>query len=110
LRGALESDRIAVASVFANESGDGIADVFESYLQEITATTGFLQSRSGTNGTIASQIGTMNDRIAAMEARLALKEQRLRRQFTQMETALNEFQIISNFLTTRWQALQQQSQ
>lgn len=107
LREALETDLDAVESIFTNAAEDGIAGLFEDYLQDITSTTGFLQSRGGPAGTINSQIDSLNDRIDAFERRLEVKERRLRRQFTEMEIALNQFQTISNFLVSRFAALQQ---
>jgi len=107
LREALETDRDAVASIFTNATEDGVADLFEEYLQDLTSTTGFLHSRSGANGTISSQIDSFNDRIEAIERRLGWKEERLRRQFTQMEMALNEYQAIGAFLAQRLGTLQE---
>ncbi len=108
LREAMETDRDAVASLFTNAAEDGIADLFEGYLQGVTSVTGFLQSRSGANGTISDQIDTLNDRIDAIEDRLLLREARLRRQFTQMEMMLSEFQSLNAFLLSQFAALQTQ--
>ena len=108
LREALETDRDAVESLFTNPAEDGIADLFESYLQDMTSATGFLQSRSGANGTISDQIDALNDRIDAIEDRLVLKEARLRRQFTQMEMMLSELQSVNAFLLSQFAALQTQ--
>jgi len=106
LREALETDRDAVESLFSNTVEDGIADLFESYLQGMTSATGFLQSRSGANGTISDQIDTLNDRIDAIEDRLVLKEERLRRKFTQMEMMLSELQSLNSFLLSQFATLQ----
>ena len=108
LREALETDRDAVESLFTNPTEDGIADLFESYLQDMTSATGFLQSRSGANGTIRDQIDSLNDRIDAIEDRLVLKEERLRRQFTQMEMMLSELQSVNAFLLSQFAALETQ--
>jgi len=108
LRAALESDRDAVESIFVNAAEDGIADLFETYLQDVTSATGFLQSRAGANGTISSQIDSLNDRIEAMERRLEMKEARLRRQFTQMEVALAQYESLSSFLASRFAAMEQE--
>ena len=108
LREALETDRDAVESLFTNTVEDGIADLFESYLQDMTSVTGFLQARSGANGTISDQIDSMNDRIDAIEDRLVLKEERLRRQFTQMEMMLSELQSLNSFLLSQFATLQTQ--
>lgn len=107
LREALETDRDDVASIFTNAAEDGIGDLFENYLQDLTSTTGFLQSRSRASGTIDGQIDVLNDRIDAIERRLGWKEERLRRQFTQMEMALSQYQAIGAFITSRLAALQQ---
>ena len=108
LREALETDRDDVASIFTNAAEDGIGDLFENYLQDLTSTTGFLQSRSRASGTIDGQIDVLNDRIDAIERRLGWKEERLRRQFTQMEIALSQYQAIGAFITSRLGALQQE--
>jgi len=108
LRAALENDRDAVESVFVNTAEDGIADLFEAYLQDMTSATGFLQSRAGANGSISRQIDLLNDRIDAMERRLEMKEARLRRQFTQMEMALSQYESLSAFLASRFASLEQQ--
>jgi len=108
LREALETDRDAVESLFTNAAADGIADLFESYLQDMTSATGFLQSRSGANGTISDQIDSLNERIDAIEDRLVLKEERLRRKFTQMEMMLSELQSLNSFLLSQFAALQTQ--
>jgi flagellar hook-associated protein 2 len=107
LREALETDSDAVASIFTNAAEDGIADLFEDYLQDLTSATGFLQSRSGPSGTVNGQIDSLNDRIDAIERRLGWKEDRLRRQFTQMEMALSQYQATSAFLTSRLATLQE---
>ncbi len=106
LRDALNADRESVASLFINDSDDGIANIFEEYLRDVTSTTGFLQSRAGANGTIADQIESLNDRIDQLEQRLDQKEERLRRQFTQMEVMLSSFQSTSEFLTMQLAGLQ----
>jgi len=106
LRDALNADRESVASLFINDSEDGIANIFEEYLRDVTSTTGFLQSRAGANGTIADQIESLNDRIDQLEQRLDQKEERLRRQFTQMEVMLSSFQSTSEFLTMQLAGLQ----
>ncbi len=108
LREALQSSRDAVESIFTNTVEDGIADLFESYLQDMTSATGFLRSRCGPNGTISGQIDALNGRIDAMERRLEMKEARLRRQFMQMEMALSQYQSLGEFLATRLALLQQQ--
>jgi flagellar hook-associated protein 2 len=106
LREALETDPDDVASIFTNAAEDGIGDLFEGYLRDLTSTTGFLQSRSEPNGTISDRIDAFNDRIDAIERRLGWKEERLRRQFTQMEIALSQFQAIGAFLAARFATLE----
>ncbi len=91
-RAALAADREAVQAVFANDTGTGIADQYFDYLDEITATTGFLNARARTNGTIDQQIQSHQDRIDRLEQRVAQYEERLRQQFMRLEQLSAQFQ------------------
>jgi flagellar hook-associated protein 2 len=82
---ALQNDRSNVEDLFANDSETGIADLLFDFLDEVTATTGFLNERAKANGTLDSQIQSANDQIDRIEERLLLRETRLRRQFTALE-------------------------
>lgn len=84
-REALQSDRSNVKALFSNDNEDGIADVLFEYLDNITASGGFLNERAKANGTLDQQIQSSNDRIDSIEQRLVLRENRLRRQFTSLE-------------------------
>ena len=91
-REALRTNRANVRDLFANSGKTGIADTFFSYLDEATSTTGYLNERIKSNGSIDQQIKDLNDSIARMEDRLTQKEKRLRAQFTQLETMAAQFQ------------------
>lgn len=91
-RQALRDDRLNVEQIFSNGGGNGIADVLYSFLDEATATTGFLNERAKANGAIDTSIRNLNDQIGRIEDRLAQKEERLRRQFLRLETLSSGFQ------------------
>lgn len=84
-RKALQTDRSAVIDIFANSSENGIADQIFTFLDGATKTTGFLNERARSNGTIDQQIQSTNDQITRLEDRLKQREARLRRQFTSLE-------------------------
>ncbi|MBI4558056.1 MAG: flagellar filament capping protein FliD [Candidatus Hydrogenedentes bacterium] len=91
-RDALADDRLNVESLFTNTGGTGIADLFDDYLDDVASTTGFLNERSRTNGTIDEQIDAYNQRIEQLEDRLETHERRLRAQFTRLEQLSAGFQ------------------
>ncbi|MBM3290331.1 MAG: hypothetical protein FJY92_09285, partial [Candidatus Hydrogenedentes bacterium] len=91
-REALRSNRANVRNLFSNEDGNGIADIFFDFLDEATSTTGYLNERIKSNGSIDQQVQDINDRIDRMEDRIAQKEQRLRAQFRRLETMASQFQ------------------
>ena len=91
-REALRTNRANVRNLFSNDSGTGIADTFFSYLDEATSTTGYLNQRIKSNGSIDQQISDLNDNIARLNDRASQKEKRLRAQFTQLETMASQFQ------------------
>ncbi len=91
-REALREDRNNVEQLFSNEDGTGIADVFYTYLDDMTKATGFLNNRAKANGTIDQQISGINDQVRRLEDRLEQRETRLRRQFTQLETISATYQ------------------
>lgn len=91
-REALRDDRANVRDLFSNSNDTGIADLFYEFLDEATSTTGYLNQRIKSNGSIDTQIQDLNDRIDRMEDRIAAKERRLRAQFTRLETMASQFQ------------------
>lgn len=91
-RESLRTNRANVRDLFANSSKTGIADTFFGFLDEATSTTGYLNQRVKSNGSIDLQIQDLNDSIARMEDRLVDKERRLRAQFTRLETMASQFQ------------------
>lgn len=92
LREALANNRQNVKDLFANTSKTGIGDLLFDYLDEATKTTGFLNERAKSNGTIDRQISSINDQIERMEDRVSQVEARLRRQFTNLEQLSAGFQ------------------
>ncbi len=98
-REALSSDRSSVARLFTNDSKNGIADQLFTYLDDITKTTGFLNDRSKSNGTIDQQISDVNDQIARKQDQVAAYETRLKKQFSQLEQLSSAFQSQSSALS-----------
>lgn len=84
-RDALRSGRTNVQNLFTNAGETGVGDILFEFLEEATKSTGFLNQRSKSNGTIDQQIQSANDQIARIQDRLTQKEERLRRQFTSLE-------------------------
>ena len=84
-REALRSGRTNVQDLFANGNEDGVADLLFKYMDQVTATGGFLNERAKANGTLDRQIRSANDQIERIEERLLMRENRLRRQFTALE-------------------------
>lgn len=84
-KAALLEDRGNVKDLFSNTGGTGVADKLFEYFDDITNFTGFLNSRSKSNGSIDVQIRNINDQIDRLEERVASKEERLRKQFARLE-------------------------
>lgn len=97
-REALRTNRANVRDLFSNSGETGIADLMFDYLDEATSTTGYLNERVKSNGSIDQQIQDINDRIARMEDRIESKERRLRMQFAQLERMASQFQAQGNSL------------
>ena len=98
LREALASDRTNVGQLFVNDAKTGIADLLFEFLDSITNTNGFLNSRAKASGSIDNQIRTLNARIDSAERRVALKEARLRAQFANLELIISTLQSQSGAL------------
>jgi len=84
-KAALLDNRGNVKDLFSNTGGTGVADELFAYLEDITNFSGFLNSRSKSNGSIDVQIRNINDQIDRLEERVASKEERLRKQFSRLE-------------------------
>lgn len=91
-REALRTNRGNVRDLFSNAGDNGIADIFFDFLDEATSTTGYLNQRVKSNGSIDTQVRDLNDRIARLEDRIEAKERRLRAQFTRLESMASQFQ------------------
>jgi flagellar hook-associated protein 2 len=102
----LSTSRSSVASLFNNADGTGIMDVLTDYLNENTGTSGFLNSRSKSSGTIDQQISDLNNRIDTMEERVSVKEQQLKSRYAKLETALATLQAQSSYLSSWTSSLQ----
>jgi flagellar hook-associated protein 2 len=96
---AFRENKDDVVQLFSNEGKTGIADQLFSYLDGVTSTTGFLNQRVKSNGTIDEQIKAYNKRITEMEARVEKKEQRLKAQFTRLEQMSASYQSQSAALS-----------
>ena len=91
-REALRDDRTNVAAVFHNTDETGITDLLFDFLDQATRTTGYLNARAKSNGTIDQQIQGLNDQIDRLEDRVAMKEDRLREQFNRLEQLTASYQ------------------
>ena len=91
-REALRTDRQSVQDLFTNSDETGVGDLFFEFLDDTTATSGFLNERSRANGLIDQQIEAANDRIDRIEVRLEMRELRMRAQFTRLEQLAAGFQ------------------
>lgn len=100
LREALRENRTNVSMLLTNSSGSGIADLMFDYLDEATKTTGFLNERAKSNGTIDVQIQSLNDQIDRIEDQVSQYETRLRRQFSAMEQMMSSMQSQSSALSS----------
>ena len=105
LRAALQDDLESVESIFSNDTEDGVADAFDEYRQGVTSTTGFLNERARTGGSIDGQIDWINNRIDMLEYQLGREESRLRKQFNALEVAISSFQATSQYLQQHLTAL-----
>ncbi|HOZ49430.1 MAG TPA: flagellar filament capping protein FliD [Candidatus Hydrogenedentes bacterium] len=98
-REALRDDRLNIRNLFANTANTGIADTLYSYVDEISRTTGFLNARAKSNGSIDVQIRDLNDQIDRIEERVTKKETRLRTQFANLEKISATYQQQSSALS-----------
>ena len=92
LRAVILDDREGVQNLFSNDAETGIADLLFDFMDGLTNSTGFLNDRTRSNGSIDNQIDTLEDRIENMERRVAHREARLRRQFLRLETLTSSLQ------------------
>jgi flagellar hook-associated protein 2 len=96
---AYNDDSDNVQNLFHNDSDTGVADIFFSYLDEVTKTTGFLNARVKSNGTLDQQIRTYEDQMDRLEERLSRREERLRQQFGRLEQLSAGFQSQNSALS-----------
>ncbi len=93
LRTVILENREGVQNLFSNDAETGIADLLFDYMDDLTSSTGFLNDRARSNGSIDKQIDSLEGRVESMERRIAQREVRLRRQFLQMETMISSLQV-----------------
>lgn len=86
---ALQEDAGNVSSLFTNDAETGVFDTFFTYLDEITATSGFLNQRSRAGGSLDNRVDLLNDQIERIERRISMRELRLRTQFANLEITVN---------------------
>lgn len=98
-REALRDDRTNVAALFNNTDETGVSDQLFDYLDQATRTTGYLNARAKSNGTIDQQVRSLNDQIDRLEDRVAMKEVRLRAQFLRLEQLTAGFQSQSSIIS-----------
>jgi flagellar hook-associated protein 2 len=91
-RDALREDRANVERLFSNTGDTGVADILDSYLNDITSFTGSLNARSKSSGTIDQQIQSYNDRIDRLGVQIARKEERLTKKFIAMDQLVSLYQ------------------
>jgi len=89
---AILEDREGIHELFSNDAGTGIGDLLFDYLDEISSSTGFLNDRTRSQGSIDIQIRSLDNSIENMERRIAQREVRLRRQFLRLETMTSSLQ------------------
>lgn len=92
-REAILEDREGVRDLFSNDNDTGIADLLFQFIDDISKSTGFLNDRVRSNGSIDVQIRALDDRIDNMERRIAQREARLRRQFLRLEIMTSSLQV-----------------
>jgi flagellar capping protein FliD len=89
---ALRDNPENVEQLFSNDDGTGIANMLADYLENATSTTGFLNQRIRSGGTIDSQIEAYNNRIERLEYTIAQHEQRYIQQFARLEQMASQYQ------------------
>ncbi len=89
---AYNDDPSNVMNLFHNDGNTGVANAFFTFLDEVTKTTGFLNARVRSNGTVDQQIRAHEDQIRRLEERLTQREGRMRQQFARLEQLSAGFQ------------------
>jgi flagellar hook-associated protein 2 len=97
---ALQENPENVERLFSNSDDTGIGDTLADFLENATSSTGFLNQRIRTGGTIDSQIQAYNDRIDRLEYILAQHEQRYRAQFARLEQMTSSYQSQGSSLSS----------
>lgn len=105
LNNAIDTDLDSLVSLLAGEEDgdDGLAAVFDEYLETLTnSTDGLLAGRSES---ITSNLSRIDDRIEQMEIRLAKREETLKSQFLAMEQMVSIMNAQSDYLTQQMSAM-----
>jgi flagellar hook-associated protein 2 len=105
LTDAIQNDLSSVEKLLVGENGsDGIAVVFQNYLEDITdSSDGLLASNQERTETSIRRIDT---RIGQIESRLDHKEETMLAQFNAMELLVSGMNSQSSFLTSQLTALE----
>jgi flagellar hook-associated protein 2 len=94
LNAVIDNDFTAVSKLFTNESG--LANKFDSLLDQYVSSTGILTTR--TEG-LELQIDTLDDDRERLNSRLEIIEARYRSQFIALDSLVSQLQSVGNFLT-----------
>lgn len=92
----LSTDVSKVADVFANATGNGIAEQLKLQLDRYTSVGGSIET---SNSNYRSQIQAMNDRITALNAQIDKKGEAYRDQFAQIQVLLQQAQSTQTMLS-----------
>ena len=102
---AVEDDFNSVVELFT-DSENGFAQAIDSILSSYLDTGGLIDARTDGLNTSKERI---DDDIERIEDRIVLTEERLRRQFTALDTLVNQLNATSSFLTQQLANLQTNS-
>jgi len=97
-RKALDKGVSNIQSLFTNSGGTGIADVLYSFVDGAANSTGFLNDRAKSNGTIDLQIQNINDSVSQKRDQVDQYQKRLENQFLQLEQLSANFKNQSSAL------------
>ena len=90
-RKALASGQTNLQNLFTNSNATGLADTLFKYVDGATNTTGFLNQRAKSNGSIDVQIKAITDNITLKQGQVNQYQSRLEKQFLQLEQLSSSF-------------------
>lgn len=97
-RKAFAGGQTNLQNLFSNSNGTGIADTLFTYIDGATNTTGFLNQRAKSNGSIDLQVKNINDSITQKQRQVAQYQARLEKQFLNLEQLSSSFKNQSSAL------------